>query len=431
LTVVLIVPTGVGASIGGFAGDALPVARAIAQISDTLITHPNVLNGAQLYWPIPNALYVEGYALDKFAAGCWGLQPVHQNRIGLILDSAIEPDLQLRHLQAVDAARATLGLNITDCVLTDRPLQVELRISQSGASWGTIGNPDSLLRAAEKLIEQARVEAIAVVARFPDDEGSGALENYRRGKGVDPLAGAEAVISHLVVRTFKIPCAHAPALSALPLDPHLSPRSAAEEIGYTFLPCVLAGLGKAPQFVTPTVGQASCLSQVWGGQDARTQVWGGQDAPTQVWGGQDAPTQVWGGQDAPTQVWGGQDAPTQVWGGQDAHPTTEKFYANRRDFESQGLWADRVDAVVIPATACGGSAILSLSGRSSVQIIAVGDNKTQMQATPEKLGIKALQVNSYLEAIGVLVALRSGISPASLGADISSLRCLSDSTKQL
>ena len=406
LTVVLIVPTGVGASIGGFAGDALPVARAIAQISDTLITHPNVLNGAQLYWPIPNALYVEGYALDKFAAGCWGLQPVHQNRIGLILDAGIEPDLQLRHLQAVDAARATLGLNITDWVLTDRPLQVELRISQSGASWGTIGNPDSLLRAAQKLIELARVEAIAVVARFPDDEGSLALENYRRGKGVDPLAGAEAVISHLVVRTFKIPCAHAPALSALPLDPHLSPRSAAEEIGYTFLPCVLAGLGKAPQFVTPTVGQASCLSQVLGGQDARTQVLGGQDARTQVLGGQ--------------------DARTQVLGGQDAHPTREKFYASRRDFESQGLWADRVDAVVIPATACGGSAILSLSGRSSVQIIAVGDNKTQMQATPEKLGIKALQVNSYLEAIGVLVALRAGISPASLGADISSLRCLSD-----
>jgi hypothetical protein len=279
-----------------------------------------------------------------------------------------------------------LGLNITDWVLTDRPLQVELRISQSGASWGTIGNPDSLLRAAEKLIELAKVEAIAVVARFPDDEGSLALENYRRGKGVDPLAGAEAVISHLVVRTFKIPCAHAPALSALPLDPHLSPRSAAEEIGYTFLPCVLAGLGKAPQFVTPTVGQASCLSQVLGGQDARPPVLGGQDA----------------------------------------HPTREKFYANRRDFESQGLWADRVDAVVIPATACGGSAILSLSGRSSVQIIAVGDNKTQMQATPEKLGIKVLQVNSYLEAIGVLVAKRAGISPASLGADICSLRCLSD-----
>ncbi len=380
-TVVLIVPTGVGASIGGFAGDALPVARAIAQVSDTLITHPNVLNGAQLYWPIPNALYVEGYALDKFAQGCWGLQPVHQNRIGLILDSGIEPELQLRHLQAVDASRATLGLNITDYVLTDAPLNVELRMSESGASWGTIANPDSLLRAAEKLITQAKVEAIAVVARFPDDEGSLALENYRHGKGVDPLAGAEAVISHLIVRTFKIPCAHAPALLPLPLDPHLSPRSAAEEIGYTFLSCVLAGLSKAPQFVTPAVGQASCLSQVLGGQDA--------------------------------------------------HPTRDNFYANSRDFESQGLWADRVDAVVIPATACGGSAILSLSARSTVQIIAVGDNKTQMQASPEKLRIKALQVNSYLEAIGVLVALRAGISPASLGADISPLRCLSNSIKQI
>ena len=39
---VLIVPTGVGASIGGFAGDALPVARAMASLCDNLVTHPNV-----------------------------------------------------------------------------------------------------------------------------------------------------------------------------------------------------------------------------------------------------------------------------------------------------------------------------------------------------------------------------------------------------
>ncbi|HAG81770.1 MAG TPA: hypothetical protein DCL61_11530, partial [Cyanobacteria bacterium UBA12227] len=35
----------------------------------------------------------------------------------------------------------------------------------------------------------------------------------------------------------------------LPLDPNLSPRSAAEELGYTFLPCVLVGLSRAPQFI--------------------------------------------------------------------------------------------------------------------------------------------------------------------------------------
>ena len=44
-TAVLIVPTGIGASIGGYAGDALPVAHGIASVVDTLITHPNVMNG--------------------------------------------------------------------------------------------------------------------------------------------------------------------------------------------------------------------------------------------------------------------------------------------------------------------------------------------------------------------------------------------------
>ncbi|MGQ4650222.1 DUF3326 domain-containing protein [Lyngbya aestuarii] len=348
-TVVLIVPTGVGASIGGYAGDALPVARAIASICDRLITHPNVLNGAQLYWNLPNAFYVEGYGLDKFAAECWGLRPVHQNRVGLILDQGIEPELRLRHLQAADATRATLGLNLTDYVVTDAPLKVDLRTAASGASWGTIGNPDSLLRAAQVLIEQAKAEAIAVVARFPDDPESEVLQAYRQGRGVDPLAGAEAVISHLVVRTFKVPCAHAPALKPLPIDPDLSPRSAAEELGYTFLPCVLVGLSRAPQFI---VDQQNLTSR------------------------------------------------------------------------SGDIWAKEVDAVVLPATACGSSAMLSFS-QSGASIIAVEENQTSMKVPPEFLGIKAIRVHSYLEALGFLVAHHAGISADALSPSLSSLHRLS------
>jgi hypothetical protein len=97
LNVLLIVPTGIGAAIGGYAGDALPVARSLAAVADNLITHPNVLNGASLYWSLPNVWYVEGYALDQVAIGNWGLRPRHGNRIGVILDRAIEPDLVLRH----------------------------------------------------------------------------------------------------------------------------------------------------------------------------------------------------------------------------------------------------------------------------------------------------------------------------------------------
>lgn len=342
-TVVLIVPTGIGATIGGYAGDALPVARAIAQVADCLITHPNVLNGAQLYWSLPNTLYVEGYGLDQFAAGQWGLRPVRQNRVGLLFDQGIEPDLRLRHQQAADATRATLGLDLTDYVVTDAPLQVELRTAPSGATWGTIGNPDSLLRAAETLITKAGAEAIAVIARFPDDLGSDALQQYRHGQGVDPLAGAEAVISHLIGRTFQIPCAHAPALTPLPIEPDLSPRSAAEELGYTFLPCVLVGLSHAPQLIST---QENALTG--------------------------------------------------------------------------DIWTEQVDAVIIPADACGGSAVLSW-GQSQTLVIAVQENLTRMQVPPATLGIKALSVTSYLEALGVLVTQRAGISVAALRPHLSAL----------
>ena len=329
-----------GAAIGGYAGDALPVARTIAQVTDRLITHPNVLNGAQLYWPMDNAYYVEGYGLDQFAAGDWGLRPVHQNSIGIVFDQAIEDDLRWRHLQAADATRATLGLNVCAHVTTDMPLGVTLKTASSGASWGTLENSGSLLRAAERLIAEQQVGAIAVISRFPDDEDSSELEAYRQGKGVDPLAGVEAVISHLVVRTFKLPCAHAPALPPLPLDPNISPRSAAEEIGYTFLPCVLAGLSRAPQFVCD------------------------QDA-----------------------------------------------------FSSETIDARQVDAVIVPATAFGGSAVMSLApmlNRRGGQVIAVGENATRMAVRAEDLGIRAIAVNTYLEAVGAIAAYRAGVTPKAL-----------------
>jgi Protein of unknown function (DUF3326) len=331
-TVVLIVPTGIGAAMGGYAGDALPIARAVAASCDRLITHPNVMNGAQLYWNLPNALYVEGYALDKFAAGDWGLQPIRRNRIGIVFDRSIPDDLRIRHLQAADAARATLGLDLVDYVVTDLPLGVSLRTASSGASWGTIAQPDSLLRAVDRSISVAGAEAIAVIARFPDDPGATILHDYRHGTGVDPLAGAEAVISHLVVRTFRVPCAHAPALSPLPIDPEISPRSAAEELGYTFLPCVLVGLSRAPQFMS------------------------------------------------------------------------------KSQSPSLGIWNDEVDAVIIPESACGGSGLISLARSTRAKIITVAENQTRMAVTPKALGISAISVKSYLEAIGVITVDRAGMS---------------------
>uniref|UniRef100_A0A9I9CL40 Uncharacterized protein n=1 Tax=Cucumis melo TaxID=3656 RepID=A0A9I9CL40_CUCME len=371
-TSVMIVPTGVGAAIGGYAGDALPVARALASVVDCLITHPNVLNAAMLYWPMQNVLYVEGYALDRFAEGSWALQPVHQNRasgvwvasvtslqhdnVGLVLDAGMEKELRIRHLQVADAARASLGLPVMEYVVTDTPLVVEKWIDlTTGQSTGRIRHPASLLRAVQTLINRSKVNAVAVVGRFPDDDVEEA-DNYRQGMGVDTLAGVEAIISHLVVKEFQIPCAHAPALSPTPLCTSLSPKSAAEEIGvgraiklfvscsafishfkqevvfcglhpvqlgFTFLPCVLSGLSNAPQYLS-------------------------------------------------------------------------------KNFDSLGkdcLLANDVDSVIVPINACGGDGTLAFARSKQYKplIIAVEENDTVLSDSPESLGIEAVCIGKLLQ----------------------------------
>jgi hypothetical protein len=250
LPTVMVVPTGIGCAIGGYAGDAIPSARLLAAACGCLITHPNVMNGAALYWSDPQIHYVEGSALDRFAAGELALRPVRSQRIGLLFDAAIEEELRLRHLQVADGCRASLGLTIGPVLTSDGPLGVSLRQGGSGASWGNLERPDALLRAGEQL-RAAGASAIAVITRFPEDPGSEELAAYRAGCGVDALAGAEAVISHLLTSHLQIPCAHAPALSPLPLNPALDPRAAGEELGTTFLPCVLVGLSRAPDLVGP------------------------------------------------------------------------------------------------------------------------------------------------------------------------------------
>lgn len=43
-----------------------------------------------------------------------------------MLDSGIEEDLRLRHLQVADATRASLGLPVVEYIVTDAPLEVHI-----------------------------------------------------------------------------------------------------------------------------------------------------------------------------------------------------------------------------------------------------------------------------------------------------------------
>ena len=80
-------------------------------------------------------------------------------------------------MQVADAARATLGINVASVCVTDEPMGVETAITETGASWGSLQNVDTLVRGAKTLVERG-CTAIAVVARFPEEgdaEGRGAM----------------------------------------------------------------------------------------------------------------------------------------------------------------------------------------------------------------------------------------------------------------
>src|SRR6476620_1805340 len=121
-TTVLVVPTGIDADIGGHAGDAGPVARLIAAASDGFITHPNVVNGADINEISENTLYVEGSVLTRLLMGTAGLAPVRANRVLPLIQE--HPEAVIWHT-LVNAVSAAYGSGGFPC-LPVLPLTIDL-----------------------------------------------------------------------------------------------------------------------------------------------------------------------------------------------------------------------------------------------------------------------------------------------------------------
>jgi hypothetical protein len=84
------------------------------------------------------------------------------------------------------------------------------------------------------------------------------------------------------------------------------------------------------------------------------------------------------------------------------------------------LSLNNVGAVVMPATCLGGIPALAAE-YSGIPLIAVEDNKTLLDVSNDKMRMhNVIAVKSYLEAAGVVLALRSGISLESLRRPIAS-----------
>lgn len=237
-----IVPTGIGASIGGFAGDASPYAKKINKISK-LIVNPNVVNAGGFSGIDSNMLYIEGYSLDEFFKGKIGLKESSNNKIGIIIDKALPEDVLNVHINTINAVNAVYGIDCTEIEITEEEVGVEFFVNKQGISMGSVKNIETLKKAGENLLKRG-CKALAIVCLF-DDETS---EDYENGIGVDPIGGVEAIISHYISRELKVPCAHSPAFRDYSISSKIVNKKASSEyITPTFLPCILIGLNNAPK----------------------------------------------------------------------------------------------------------------------------------------------------------------------------------------
>jgi hypothetical protein len=251
-TTVLIVPTGIGAEVGGHAGDATPVARLLGSVADTLVTHPNVVNASDINEIPENGLYVEGSLLTRMLMGTIGLQPVRTNRILAIIDEHEDPKFTADAINSVNAARATLGTSIPTVVRLDPPLAMSAEFSASGRAMGRIEAAQHLLQVIDENVGDFDAIALSTQIRVPLNYHVDYYE--QRGEMINPWGGVEAILTHGISTLYGMPSAHAPMLESeevADLDLGLvESRMASEAISIAFFICALKGLQRAPRVVT-------------------------------------------------------------------------------------------------------------------------------------------------------------------------------------
>ena len=257
-TTVLVVPTGIDAAVGGHAGDAGPVARLLAAASDRLITHPNVVNGADINEMPENTLYVEGSVLTRLMMGTAGLAPVRANRLLPLIQEHPEAVIWHTLVNAVSAAYGSGGFPCLPAVPLPIDLVMTPRISPaSGRATGTIEGFDALCELIDKRMGTFEALAISSVVDVPEE----VQRAYFIGnQGINPFGGIEALLTHAITLLYDVPAAHAPMYDTVEImnrdEGIYEPRKAAEGSSYACIHSVIKGLSRSPRIVTGAAGHA-------------------------------------------------------------------------------------------------------------------------------------------------------------------------------
>lgn len=256
--VVLVIPTGISAEIGGHAGDAGPVARILAEVADTVVLHPNVVNASDLNEMPQNALYVEGSVVSRLMMGTVGLERVRSNRVLVVIDAHEDELFVNAAVNAVGAARAAYGLSCPEVVCLEPPVRLLAGYAPSGRSAGRVEQLEGLCRLLDDRRDQYDAVAISSVIDVPHEYHQGYFD--AGGEMVNPWGGVEAMLTHTLSSIYNVPTAHSPMFESREIantDPGVvDPRMAAEAVSVTFLQCILKGLQRSPRIVSDTQAMA-------------------------------------------------------------------------------------------------------------------------------------------------------------------------------
>ena len=253
---VLLVPTGIGAEIGGHAGDASPVAALLASVCDTLITHPNVVNASDIIDLPPNAWYVEGSVITRLLLGSAGLCRARNNRLLVVIGHHEDELFTHAAINSVNAARSSYGLTVPRIIQLGAEFEMASSYAGSGRAAGRVQGLDSLFAALDEYWGDYDAVAITSQIRVPLGYHSDYFDS--RGEMVNPWGGVEAMLTHAVSARYDVPSAHSPMLETQEIanaDPGIvDPRMAAEAVSLALLQCILKGLQRSPKIVTDPAG---------------------------------------------------------------------------------------------------------------------------------------------------------------------------------
>jgi len=243
---VMILPTGLGCSIGGDAGFNSGC-KLIAECSENLVVNPNLVNASDLNEMPNNCLYIEGSAIDRFLSGKLNLQKIKTfNKILMAVNSPVLPV----NYNSQNAGIWGLGADI-EIIQLNTPLLMKAEINTDGTAGGIYSGVEELV---EQLIDK---EYDALALHTPIECASELSEYYWKNGGVNPWGGAEAITSHAIAELINKPVAHAPystdAEELHVLKTTVVKQSMAPEIiSNTYLFSVLKGLHRAPRIVLDT-----------------------------------------------------------------------------------------------------------------------------------------------------------------------------------